>query len=244
MQFNDTTNLNGLVQSCEFWTGIGRAQISGDTTQLKEFTRLINTNYHKVVTMILDSQDGWDFDDGNHDDTGFIKTYNLTADEQFVKLPLTDEILQVKRAEVTYDGTNWYRAAPMDINEYGNAVSKASNISSDFETTKPFYDLRGIYMYLYPTPAASVTGGLKIWVTREIDEFTTADTTQEPGINEPFHEMIAVGASLDYALAKGLANANNIAAKFTDFEQRLRRFYGSKQEDTAPILKSAYISYE
>jgi len=236
MQFNDTTNLNGLIQSCEEWSRLGIGQISGNTNRLKRFTRLINNNYHKAVSAILESMDGWDFDDPNHGDTGFIKTYNLTADQQEVSLPLSDKILKVKRAEVSYDGSSWYRAMPIDINEYGG-VSTTSDIAGHFSVTNPFYDMVGNYVYLYPVPGSSVTGGLKLWVTREIDEFTTADTTQEPGIAEPFHEMLAVGASRDYSLQEGLNNVADLTAVYSDYENRARRFYGSRQEDRHMVLK-------
>jgi hypothetical protein len=236
MQFNDTTDLNGLIQSCEEWSRLGKAQISGNTDLLKRFTRLINNTYHKSVTSVLESMDGWDFDDPNHGDTGFIKTYNLTADQQQVTLPLSDKILKIKRAEITYDGGTWYRAMPIDINEYGG-VSTQSAISGHFEVSNPFYDMIGNYVYLYPVPESNVTGGLKIWVSREIDEFTSADTTQEPGIAEPFHEMLAIGASRDYAVQEGLNNAADLSAVYADYEARLRRFYGSRQEDRHMVMK-------
>ena len=36
--FSDTTNKNGLIQECEFWTNLGDGTISGDTTLLAQFT--------------------------------------------------------------------------------------------------------------------------------------------------------------------------------------------------------------
>lgn len=243
MKFNDASGLNGLIQSAEFWTGKGDAQISGDSTALKEFTRLINVNYHKVVTMILSSMDEWDFDDINNGDAGFIKTYNTTAGTQTITLPAADKILKIKRAEITYDGTTWFRLNPMDINEYSD-TSDSATIASNFSQSSPYYDVHGNYVYLYPIPATSVAGGLKLWVTREIDEFTTSDTTQEPGIDEPFHEMIAIGASLDYAFAHGLAQTNGLAAKFVDYENRIKNYYGSRQEDRAIVMKPSTVDYE
>ena len=243
MDFNNTTSLNGLVQSCEFWTGKGNAQISGDATALAEFTRLININYHKVVTMILASMDEWDYDDANLDNTGFIKTYNTTSGTQYVKLPMTDKVLKIKRAEISFDGTKWYRLNPLDINEYGDTADSAT-VALNFSKSEPYYDVHGNYVYIYPIPDASVTGGLKLWITREIDEFTSADTTQEPGIDEPFHDMIAIGASLDYAFAHNLANASGLALKFVDYEGRIKQYYGSKQEDRAIVLKPSQVDYE
>ena len=243
MVFNDTSDLNGLVQSCEFWTGKGNAQISGDATSLAEFTRLINVNYHKVVTMVLAAKDEWDFDDPNHANTGFLKTYNLVSGTQTVTLPLSDKILKVKRAEVSYDGTTWQRLSPMDLNEYGG-TSDSTAIASNFSKATPYYDVHGNYVYLYPIPDATVANGLKLWVTREIVEFTTADTTQEPGIDEPFHDMIAVGASLDYAFAHGLENAGALASKLSDFEARIKQYYGSRQEDRAMTLRPSDVNYD
>lgn len=242
MQFNETTNLTGLIQSAEEWSRLGKAQISGNTDRLKRFTRLINSNYHKVVTMIFESMDGWDFDDPNLANTGFIKTYNLVADTASVTLPVADKILKVKRVEITYDGTTWYHAAPIDINEYGD-VSVQATIAGHFKQTQPYYDLVGNYVYLYPVPEANSTNGLKLWVAREVDEFTTADTTQEPGFDEPFHEMLAVGASRDYAIQEGLSNTESLAAVFSEYEQRLRRYYGKKEDDRHLVLKSTNESY-
>lgn len=243
MVFNDVSTKDGLIQSCEFWTGKGDAQISGDSTALAEFTRLINISYNKVVTMILASMDEWDFDDINNADTGFIKTYNLVSGTQTITLPASDKILKIKRAEITYDGSTWYKLNPLDINEYGD-TSDPTTIANNFTKSKPYYDVHGNYVYLYPIPDAAVSGGLKLWVTREVDAFTAADTTQSPGIDKPFHDMIAVGASLDYAFAHNLANVNSLAAKFVDYENRLKQYYGSRQEDRAIVMKPSNVNYE
>ena len=209
---------------------------------LKWFTSLINSNYHKVVTIILGSQDEWDFDDINHTDYAIL-TADLVANQQDYTIAASEKVLKIKRLEVSYDGTNWYKAEPFDINERGTATDTTS-VNQDFESTKPFYDLTANAIFLYPTPTANSTGGLKIWWTREIDEFTTSDTTQEPGIDEPFHEMIAVGASLDWATAKGLENASNLVAKFRDYESRIKSYYGSKQQDRQIVMRSNYINYD
>lgn len=244
MMFNDSSGLTGLVQSCEQWARLGKAQISGNTDRLKRFTQLINNNYHKIVTIILESMDECDFDDPNHGNTGFIKTYNLVADTQTVTLPVSDKILKLKRVEVSYDGgTTWYLASPIDVNEYGD-VNTSARINSNFSQSSPFYDAQGNYVYLYPIPTANSTGGLKVWITREVDEFTTADTTQEPGIDEPFHEMLAVGASRDYALQEGLSHAADLNAVFQDYEVRLRRYYGSKQLDRRITMKATDENYD
>lgn len=232
-------NYTALVTDTRFLTRTDSTEYTA-----AQVTQNLNNWYHRAVTIILDSQDDWDFDDPNHGNQNYIKTYNLTASTQLVDIDvLTNKILKIKRVEVTYDGTTWYKANPMDIGEYSKSVSTTTNISSDFSKTQPYYDLVGENIYLYPIPDANVTNGLKIWFVREVDEFTTGDSAQEPGIDEPFHKYLSLGAALDYAVAYNLENKNNLSELLADYEQRMRAYYGRKDMDRQVILKSSFTDY-
>lgn len=237
MVFSDTTTSSGLIQDITFLTG---ADVNSYT--LADRVRNVNANYHKVVSMILQSQDEWDFDDKNFTDYPILTT-SLVANQQDYSFPASVKLLKVKRVEITYDGINFYKAEPFDINERGLATDAAS-LSRSFVTTKPYYDIQSNSLFLYPKPASNSTNGLKVWISREIDEFTASDTTQEPAFDEPFHRMLSIGASLDFAVAKGSLNKNDLAALLADYEARLRQYYGSKQTDRNYILKPAFISYD
>jgi len=240
MQFNDTSTRKGLIQDCEFWTGIGDGQISGITANLQHFTRLINSRYQQVVTMILDSMDEWDFDDNNKTDFPILTT-SLVASQQDYALPVT--ALKLKRVEVSYDGgTTWARANPIDINEMSHPTDTTS-IAGHFSTAAPYYDVQYGSLFLYPIPSANSTNGLKMWVTREVTEFTTSDTTLEPGFDEPFHRMLAIGAALDWAIAKQLENKKDLASLYMEYEARLRPYYSAKNKDRKYVLKPAYVNY-
>lgn len=241
MQFSNTENDSGILQECEFLCNLGTTGISGNAQRLQDFTRLVNSRYHQVVTMILRSQNSWDYDDINHTDFPILTT-NLVADQPDYSLPASEKILKLKRIEVTYDGTNYYKAEPLDIGQVGEATDTTS-ISSDFDDSKPFYDIQYNSIFLYPIPDTDVTRGLKLWVTREVDEFTSSDTTQEPGIDEPFHRMLAIGASMDWAIAKGLGVKNDLMALYQDYERRLGDYYGSKQTDKDMRFSSSFINY-
>lgn len=241
MKFNSTSDGQGLIQECEFLTTLGKAQISGDADRLKDFTRLMNARYHQVITMILASQDEWDFDDSNHTDFPILTT-DLVADQPDYALAVAEKILKIKRVEISFDGSNWYRCNPIDINEISDPTD-TTTIANRFSQTEPYYDILYGSIFLYPIPTANSTGGLKLWVTREIDEFTTSDTTQEPGIDEPFHRMLAIGASLDWAITKGLSCKTDLQNLWIEYEMRLRNFYGKKQKDRIMILKASYTNY-
>lgn len=243
MVFSDTSGLAGLIQDCEDW--IGRA-IASDATLLKKFTRNINTWYHKVVTMILKSQDEWDFDDSNHTDYPILTTPLVASQRDYV-IPVSEKVLRIKRVDVTYDGTTWHKAEPFDINEAGVGFGgNNTEIDARFTKDSPKYDMQANAFFLYPmASAADVTAGGSIRViwTREIDEFTTADTTQEPGFDEPFHRILSMGASYDYAIQKGLPIAQTLKSELLEYEGRLVVYYGSKQEDRDMSLGSAYVDY-
>ena len=58
-----------------------------------------------------------------------------------------------------------------------------------------FYNLVGSNIELFPAPSSSevtATAGLKIYVSREVDEFVSTDDTQEPGIPKPFHKILSL----------------------------------------------------
>lgn len=242
MQYSDTTNKNGLLQMVEFYTGVGDATISGTAALKAQVTQLINNRYHQIVTMILDSSDEWDFDDPNHTDLP-VATLPLVATQRDYTIPVATKLLKLKRVDVTWDGSTYYRASPLDSGEMSRGLGTDANTDNDFDLTEPFYDVIGNSLWLYPmATAAQVTAGGKIRLEylREIDEFATTDTTQEPGLDEPFHNMIAVGAALDWAVAKGLQCKNDLAAIWGDYEQRLRKYYGRRNEDRLPLLKSVY----
>lgn len=246
MQFSDSTNKNGLIQYCEQLTGLGDGTISGNTTLLKQFTVLVNNNYHKMVTMFLQYEDEWDFDDANNTDYPIAYT-NLVANQQDYTFPLAmgpsgapENILAIKRVELSLDGSNWYKAEPFDINERGLPTS-ASSIAGTFNKNQPYYDVQSNAIFLYPIPDSNVSAGMKIWFKRDITEFVSTDTTKIPGFETTWHPMLGIGAALEYAIAHDIGRATNLQAMWTDWETRFRRH--KKQEDRNYVLKPSFVDY-
>lgn len=248
MVYNDTSTRNGLIQAAEFYTGLGDAGISGDTNLKAHFTRLLNDRQYQMLAMVFDSQDDWDFDDSNLASNDYpVATTPLVAAQRDYTFPSSLKILRLKRVDVTYDGTNWYKAEPFDSGETGLGLGNDTNTDSRFFKTAPYYDLRGNSVWIYPLPnAADVTAGAKIRVEflRELYEYTTSDTSKTVPFDKPFHNMPAIGASLDFAVARGLANKNDLAALWQDQERKLRTYYFSKQMDKELILRSNNQDYK
>lgn len=246
LQFNDTTNKLGLIQQCEFLLNLGDGTISGNTAPdrlLYVFTRNINTWLHKIVTMIFGAQDEWQWDDINQTNYPIITT-SLVANQQDYTLPAALGMLKIERVEVSYDsGSTWQRCQPFDKNESDQPVGNQTSVNNDFSIATPFYDIEYNTIMLYPIPTAISTNGLKIWYLRSAIEFVSSDTTKVPPIDIAFHNMLAIGASLDYASAKGMPVAETLASELQDYEARLRQYYGSKDLDRRMVMGSIYPGY-
>lgn len=239
MIFNDATNINnGLIQECEFWTGLGYGAISGDTTRLKEFTGLLNKSQDYYLMMLLEAMDEFDFDDPNYADYP-VATFNLVANqEDYPITSLTNKLLKVKRLELKLDGTNWDVARPLDDNESQQATD-STTINNQYSPTDPRYDLKYNAIFLRPIPTASVTNGGKLIYDRNVELFSvTGDDSKEPAFDRPFHSMVAKRAALMWAIVKDKAVAKNLSSLMVDDEQKFIVHYGTKQKQRQYALES------
>jgi hypothetical protein len=242
MQFSDTTNKSGILQRIEFTLGFPDGAITGDTTQKAHFTTLVNEAYYEVVMDILRSQDSWDFDDTNYTDMAIASTPMVALQRSYL-FPPALKALKIKRVDITYDGVNYVHATPIDSLDFGDGVGNADHEDANFSTTRPAYDVLANVISVYPRATADqVTAGASIRLEfyRELDGFTTSDTTQEPGIDRPWHELIPLGASMKYASMRSMENARSLKVLFDEKMAALRTYYGRKQDDKMLALGTPY----
>src|ERR1035437_1647870 len=227
-----------------------------DVTSYPNATMLIDLNlwYQKIVSMILDAQDEEDYDDPRQSDYP-ISTIPLTTNRDY-NIAQSYNMLKIKDVSVTYDGTTYYRALPVDDTEnmYGVAPSSATTanatIDANFSTNAPRYDVKYGSIWLYPAATtAQVAGGVQMileWYRSPV-EFTSSDLTTgtaSPGFDISFHAMMAYGPSFEYAEAKTLPQTQNLSGMLQDYEARLKRQYSSKQLDRKYILKPDSQNYK
>lgn len=263
LQFSDISTRQGLIQDCEDNLNFPPAGISGNTTLLQQFTRYINVWYHKVVTMILQSEDGFDFDDSTITTNYPIATRAMVGSQRDYKFStaLWSLIgteggaaasnaaiapLRIKRVDFTYDGSTYYKAEIVDSGQIGSGMGNDTNLDGTFSQTKPFYDLSNGALLAYPTAtAAQVSAGAKIRIefSRDITEFTPSDTTKLPGFDANFHQILSAGASYDYSFIKNLPTQSALLAKVQDWEARLKQHYGLKDTDSQFNLSAANTLY-
>lgn len=211
----------------------------------------INQAIDEIHLTILESMGGWNFDDVSIGNTSqWPKSYNLVAAQQAYDIDIvTNTIMSIDRVEVSYDGTNWYKAEPFNIGQRGLPIDSTS-IGQDFTQAKPYYSLTGENLYLWPIPSASVTNGLKIWYERAMTRVTTATLstgTAVPGFNLQFHDLIPLKVAVDWYSTKEPSNGSTLSMmtnKMLMLEDKMKKFYHNRIKDGNMALASAWIDYE
>lgn len=202
MVFNDTSTKQGLIQECEFWTNLGDGVISGDTTLLKVFTNRLNRAFENVLPLVLSKSDKLRWDDSNHTDHP-IATFDiesgtndyelLTDDNSLSILNLTDVMILPASSSTEYS-----RLRRMTLDD-PRALRALSPNPSDTGIPSAFVE-KGNIIFFDVTPNYDATAGGKVFFERVPSYFASSDTTKTPGIPAPFHQLLALYASLDWIL--------------------------------------------
>lgn len=198
MLWNDTSGRLGAVQEMEDICGLGATGITGNTALFQQFTRWANKWSVIGMKIALNAQDGWDVDDPNWT-TYPSGTYTGTTNRDYV-FSSTEQLLKLKTVGMTYDGTNYVKATPLDTSdpEYTN-VKADPNIDSLFSSFTPRYDPKANAIDIYPKfTAAQVTAGAKVYVEfyREPKALATSGTDS---YILPFPDLVTKGASYEYS---------------------------------------------
>jgi len=232
MQYNDSVNKNGLIQRYERHTLLGDGVVSGDSDLLKIATSDINETIFELTTELMLMQDSFDWDDPYKSDYP-IATTPLVAnqrDYQFDNI----SFLKLKRVDITYDGTNWVRAEAFDSAAYQDGFGNDTKVDEQFTSDAPKYDPKAFGFWLYPrATAAQVANGAlaRIEFSRGHTEYVSTDTTKQPPIDRPFHDLIAIGAALrNPAITND--QYNKLTRMYEMGKERMIQHYDQRNEDT------------
>lgn len=231
------------------------ALTSTDSASYPNATMLIDLNIwqHKIASMIIDSQDGGDYDDINYTDYPQLTT-PLTTNRDY-SIPQTEGVINIKTVSISYDGVNWVRAIPFDSGATGlpavpaSATTGNTVLDQSFSYAEPRYDPKYNSVFIYPKATqAQVDAGGQIFIewSRDAKPFTLSDLTTGtliPSFDTAFHAMLAYGCALEYSISTELDNQKEIKAELDNYELRLRRQYGSKNRDAVIDIRDANINY-
>jgi hypothetical protein len=225
MQFNLTASGQGILQDIDFLCGS-----NSSTYAITDKVRNINNAYQDVARLIWSSDAYWAYDDQNNSDLPLA--YRTMADASAsYEIPSTAQ--RIERVEVMGSTSAWWKLEPIDYKDVGMSMKEYEGTAG----MPKYYDLVGSQITLYPAPSDDetvLTSGLCIYLTRDVNLFTTASTTSTPGFNSQFHRILSYAAALDFEKDQ---NARNLLImQKSRLEKGLVEFYGSRHAERKPEM--------
>lgn len=226
-QFSNTAEKNGLIQKFERYARLPDGEVTG--TLLKQVTDMINEAFDDIMPLLLSYSDHIRWDDTNHTDApiGYLDLVSGQADYKIGEDDNSLDILNITKVRIlpTATDTDYYELERMTIDD--PAVAEAMSPGSQSTGIPSFFVENAGKIFLYPEPNYSATSGIEIFFGREQSYFTSTDTTKEPGIPKPFHNLLALYAAHEYVYTNrpedGVTIAN-LQKKITDKKRDLQDF--------------------
>ena len=228
MQFSDTTNKNGIIQAFEFWARLPDGEVTG--TLLKQITARVNAAFDNLMPLLLSYDDNIRWDDTTHSDRP-IGTVDIVSGQNDYTITEDDnslDILNIARVRILSSSSDTSYSELTRLRVDDERALRAMSPNSD-ETGIPTHFLeRGNTIFLYPEPNYSATDGIQLFFEREQNYFSSTDTTKEPGIPKPFHELLALYPAYDYVSVNRPSDTNTLNI----IQQRIRM----KQQDLEDLI--------
>lgn len=245
--FNDTTNLNGIVQAYEEEIGANQGDISGNTTKLKQFVSATKSAFDRYWSIALTASGKWQLDDSNQTDYPIITT-NLVANQRdyaFTTDGSSNLILDIYKAAVlgSATGTLYSEIDPVDAQSEKYSPFVEDNTSTTGVPST--YDKTSNGIFLNPIPSYSATNGLKVYINREASYFATSDTTKKPGVPGNHHDYFYLYPAMIYA-RRFLSNDQylKIKAAIDVMEKGIVDDFSRREKDVVPMFTPEPIIYE
>lgn len=229
MKYSSTSSKDGILQFAEDLLGFNDGDISGNNNLKKRFTRLINDRYNQASNWIWKASGDWEYDDTGQT-TLPIATTDLVANQQDYELPSTAQKLE--RVEIKNADGNYVIVRPIDKSQIPNIA-----MTEYYEEagTPIYYDMVGRSIIFYPKPGAgyvTLASGLKIYVARNIVEFNSTATTQEPGFAPQFHRILPIGACMDFTVGRQMFNTmKSLQILLKETETDMKEFYSRRHRN-------------
>lgn len=231
LAFSDTTAKLGIIQSCENYTNLGDAGISGNATYLKEFTRYINESGSRVWSMIFSAYGGWQYEDANQTNLPAASD-TLTSGQTSYALPSGS--LTVRGIEVKDTGGVWRKLNPITEEQIRDRQAMGEFYKT--AATPLFYQMIGQTVRIFPAANWTQSESFKVFFDRGSVAFTSTDTTATPGFASEFHGILPIMASIQWLISKR-PDSSNLALlrqEEANYIQRLKQFYQEKFHQMFP----------
>lgn len=199
----------------------------------------INNAYNRVVSLILQADGRWQWDDDNQTDLP-IATTTVTSGQQDYSISVSH--LKVLRVELKGNGGTYFtKLEPIDIADREYIVDNTTT------GVPEYYDIQGGSVFLYPIPNYTQAASLKIYFQRGPAEFTSGEVTtgtKKPGFNSLYHDLIPLWVAYNYAIDNGLPSAAGFLSEIQRKEAEIPIDYGKRNKDDKDRFTPSPIAFK
>lgn len=229
-QFSDTTNLSGILQQAR---DIARVDSTQWATQ--KVVNSCNNWLNKIFTFGKWKDAQFRLDDTNHTKLpiGTTNIVGAQSDYSFLTDEQGNRITNITRIDMVDASGNWTQLKKIDQVD----ISQALDAYESVDGIPTQYDLiADNVVRLYPTPATSVTNGLKFYFQRTPSYFLATDTTKEPGVSNDLHRGFIIASAYDAAFTLGLPNLQALSVELQKEEQKISDYFATRNTDSKAQL--------
>jgi len=246
-----------LVGEYERELGFNVGDVANNPTLLNEFISATRTAWDKYLYLAFKGEGKWQYDDSSHEKYPIIYTnlvsgqqdYTFTEDEQGNLILDIYKVMVLPNATATI----YEEIKPVDQQESEGFKSDDSIAREVGTGGVPYrYDKTARGIFLDPIPNYNADDGLKLFINREANYFTSSDTTKKPGCPGIHHDYFYLRPAMVYARRNNLSNFALIrdeVIKFEGDEQRgipgsIEKYFTRRSKDERPIYQPEPIVFE
>jgi len=195
MQINPTDKSISIIGDIDFLLFGDSADLNTDYS-LTDRIRNINTAWDEVVAELYRADPNHKWDDTTNINFPIATTPLVANLDHYTML---DSSLVIYRVRVkNADGSSWITLDPKIRSELTDSELSATG------TPDKYFKL-GEAVFPLPLPDYGIAAGMELSFQRGGNHFTTSDTTDSPGFNSQFHQILSIKASKRYAMANGMS---------------------------------------
>lgn len=242
MVYSDTTNKNGAIQFIESLCKLGDGGITGDATLFKQITSYFNQSCKEIEIALLRVDDNFKWDDFNYTDFP-IATINLVDNQRDYSLPAATSggnastLWKVNRVRIMDNSGLYHTIRTMNVKE------NESDDGAEYAGIPDKYRFLGSSIRLSPVPKAgdvTLTNGLEIQFQRSGVDFTTSDTTKQPGFIDAYHDLPCYNSAYMYLLPINMDLALRYKQIVVERLRMLQDDWTNRSQDAVKRMIPAY----
>lgn len=192
----------------------------------------LNDYYFQAIAIALKASGDWQVN-------GEIATTDLVANQQEYVLPTT--LIDITKIEANFLGgtldwtnLNIQKGLRGEVISNDNAQSATTAINE--------CDLYDNSIFLRYKPLSAVTGGLKIWYSKEATALS--DVGDEPALAEHLQLYLVYGACCDYALrTENTQDYNTYIQLLLKKEDEIKTHYSNRESASKPRITTRRENY-